>query len=72
MVEMHTVTVEWSGEAALGTVYLAAASRQNCKATLSEREGKAYLMVRVSHASLQQLRDTVDELMISLADIEGE
>ena len=72
MVEAHHVTVEWSGDPALGVVYLAAASRPHCKAKLSEREGKAHLTVQVHHTSLQTLRDIVDELMVSLADIEGE
>jgi hypothetical protein len=72
MVEEHTVTVEWSGDASLGTVYLAAASRPHCKATLSEAEGTAALTIRVEHTSLQELRDIVDELMVALADIEGE
>ncbi|MDE0858408.1 MAG: hypothetical protein OSA38_07555 [Candidatus Poseidoniaceae archaeon] len=72
MVEGHLVTVEWSGDKALGTVYLAAASRPHCKATLSESDEKAHLMVQVHHTSLQELRNIVDELMIAFADIEGE
>ena len=72
MVEGHQVTVEWSGDPSLGTVYLAAASRPHCKANLSESDGQAHLTVHVHHTSLQILRDIVDELMVTLADIEGE
>jgi hypothetical protein len=53
-------------------VYLAAASRPHCKAKLSESDGQAHLTVHVHHTSLQALRDIVDELMVTLADIEGE
>ena len=72
MNEGHTVTVEWSGDPSLGTVYLAAASRPHCKASLSEKDGQAHLIVQVHHQSLQELRDIVDEMMVALADIEGE
>ncbi|MFL2949349.1 MAG: hypothetical protein ACJZ40_03070 [Candidatus Poseidoniaceae archaeon] len=72
MVEAHLVTVEWSGDAALGTVYLAAASRPHCKARLSETGTQAQLIVEVRHTSLQELRNIVDELLVAFADIEGE
>lgn len=72
MVEEHTVTVAWSGDASLGTVYLAAASRPHCKAELTEADGVATLTITVQHTSLQELRDVVDELLVALADIEGE
>jgi hypothetical protein len=72
MVEGHTVTVEWSGDPSLGTLFLAAASRPHCKATLKEHGGEANLTVQVHHTSLQELRNVVDELMIALADLEGE
>jgi hypothetical protein len=72
MAEGHTVTVEWSGDPSLGTLFLAAASRPHCKATLKEHDGEAKLTVQVQHTSLQELRNVVDELMIALADLEGE
>ena len=72
MVEGHAVTVEWSGDPSLGTLFLAAASRPHCKATLKEHGGEASLTVQVHHTSLQELRNIVDELMVALADLEGE
>lgn len=72
MSELHQATVKWSGQPTMATVLLAAASRPNCSAQLAESNGKAHLTVVVEHASLQTLRDIVDNLLIAFADIEGE
>jgi len=70
MGEMHHATIEWQGDVALATTFLAAASRPNCKAKMSEAGGVAKLDITVSNSDLQTLRDIVDELLIALADIE--
>ena len=70
MVESYTATIQWSGNAALGTVLLAAASRPGCSAKLTESDGVAELKVVVEDSSIQSLRDRVDELMVALSDIE--
>lgn len=70
MVESYTATIQWSGDAALGTVLLAAASRPGCSAKLTETDGVAELKIVVQDSSIQSLRDKVDELMIALSDIE--
>ncbi|MDA0649082.1 MAG: hypothetical protein O3B00_06670 [archaeon] len=70
MGEMHHATIEWQGDVALATIFLAAASRPNCKAEMSEEGGAAKLEITVSNSNLQTLRDIVDELLIALADIE--
>ena len=36
MVESYRATIEWVGNAALGTILLAAASRPGCSANLTE------------------------------------
>ena len=70
MVESYTATIQWSGDAALGTVLLAAASRPGCSAKLTETDGVAELKIVVQDSSIQSLRDKVDELMIALSDVE--
>ena len=70
MGEMHHATIEWQGDVALATAFLAAASRPNCKAQMNEEGGVAKLEITVSNSDLQTLRDIVDELLIALADIE--
>jgi hypothetical protein len=70
MGEMHHATIEWQGDVALATTFLAAASRPNCKATMSEENGVAKLEIIVSNPDLQTMRDIVDELLITLSDIE--
>jgi len=70
MGEMHHATIEWQGDVALATPFLAAASRPSCKAEMSEQSGVAKLEITVSNSDLQTLRDIVDELLITLADIE--
>jgi hypothetical protein len=70
MAEMHHATIEWQGDVALATTFLAAASRPNCKATMSEENGVAKLEITVSNPDLQTMRDIVDELLITLSDIE--
>jgi hypothetical protein len=67
---MHHATIEWQGDVALATTFLAAASRPNCKATMSEENGVAKLEITVSNPDLQTMRDIVDELLITLSDIE--
>ena len=70
MVESYTATIQWSGDAALGTELLAAASRPGCSAKLTESDGVAKLKIVVEDSSIQSLRDRVDELMVALSDIE--
>ena len=70
MVESYRATIEWVGPAKLGPILLAAASRPGCSANLIETEEEAKLVVIVEDSSIQSLRDSVDELMIALADIE--
>ena len=70
MVESYRATIEWVGEAALGTILLAAASRPGCSANLTETGGEVKLVIIVQDDSIQSLRDSVDELMIALSDIE--
>jgi len=70
MVESYRATIEWTGEAALGTILLAAASRPGCSANLTETGGEVKLVIIVQDDSIQSLRDSVDELMIALSDIE--
>ena len=70
MVESYRATIEWVGEAALGTILLAAASRPGCSANLTETGGEVKLVISVQDDSIQSLRDIVDELMIALSDIE--
>ena len=70
MVESYTATIQWSGDATLGTVLLAAASRPGCSAQLTASDGMAELKIVVEDSSIQSLRDRVDELMVALSDIE--
>lgn len=70
MVESYRATIEWVGPAKLGTILLSAASRPGCSANLIETGEEVKLIVTVEDDSIQSLRDTVDELMIALADIE--
>ena len=70
MVELYRATIEWNGSAKLGTDFLAAASRPGCKANLIETGTEVKLVVIIENNSIQSLRDTVDELMIALSDIE--
>ena len=70
MVESYRATIEWVGPAKLGTILLSAASRPGCSANLIETGEEVRLIVTVEDDSIQSLRDTVDELMIALADIE--
>ena len=70
MVELYRATVEWTGAATLGTILLAAASRPGCSANLIETGSEAKLVIIVEDSSIQSLRDTVDDLMVALSDIE--
>ncbi|DAC31491.1 MAG TPA: hypothetical protein HA327_01285 [Candidatus Poseidoniaceae archaeon] len=70
MVESYQATIEWVGPAKLGTILLSAASRPKCSANLTETGKEVKLIVTIEDGSIQSLRDTVDELMIALADIE--
>ena len=70
MSELHQATIEWSGDAVLGTTLLAAASRPGCNAKLTESGGISHLTIIVEDSSIQNLRDRVDELMVALSDIE--
>ena len=70
MSELHQATIEWSGDAVLGTTLLAEASRPGCNAKLTESEGISHLTIIVEDSSIQNLRDRVDELMVALSDIE--
>tara|TARA_B100001248_G_C27198055_1_gene369899 strand:- start:393 stop:617 length:225 start_codon:yes stop_codon:yes gene_type:complete len=70
MVESYRATIEWAGSATLGTILLAAATRPGCSANLTETGSEAKLVIVVQDASIQNLRDRVDELMIALSDIE--
>jgi|TARA_B100001741_G_scaffold147774_1_gene121939 hypothetical protein len=70
MVESYRATIEWVGSAALGTVLLAAASRPGCSANLIETGEDVKLVIVVQKDSIQDLRDSVDELMVALSDIE--
>ena len=70
MVESYRATIEWSGDAVLGTILLAAASRPGCSANLTEGRNDSKLVIIVQDESIQNLRDRIDELMIALSDIE--
>ena len=70
MVESYRATIEWAGDAGLGTILLAAASRPGCSANLTEDGNESKLVIIVQDTSIQSLRDRVDELMIALSDIE--
>ena len=70
MVESYQATIEWSGPVSLGTTLLAASSKPGCSAKLTEENGKAALIIVVEKSSLQDLRDSVDDLLIALSDIE--
>ena len=70
MVESYRATIEWVGPATLGTVLLTAASRPGCSANLIETGEDAKLIIVVQKDSIQDLRDSVDELMVALSDIE--
>ncbi len=70
MVESYQATIEWSGHVSLGTTLLAASSKPGCSAKLTEEKGKAKLVIVVEKSSLQDLRDSVDDLLIALSDIE--
>ncbi|DAC58509.1 MAG TPA: hypothetical protein D7I03_05595 [Candidatus Poseidoniales archaeon] len=70
MVESYRATIEWVGPATLGTVLLTAASRPGCSANLIETGEDVKLIIVVQKDSIQDLRDSVDELMVALSDIE--
>ena len=70
MVESYRATIEWVGPANLGTVLLTAASRPGCSANLIETGVDVKLVIVVQKDSIQDLRDSVDELMVALSDIE--
>ena len=70
MVESYRATIEWAGAATLGTILLAAASRPGCSANLIETGSEVKLVIIVEDSSIQSLRDTVDDLMVALSDIE--
>lgn len=70
MVESYQATIEWSGPISLATTLLAASSRPGCSAKLNEENGEAKLIVIIENTSLQALRDSVDDLLIALSDIE--
>ncbi|MDP6333867.1 MAG: hypothetical protein QF479_04450 [Candidatus Poseidoniaceae archaeon] len=70
MVESYQATIEWSGPSSLATTFLAAASRPGCSAKLTENGSQASLVVTVENSSIQALRDSVDELLVALSDIE--
>ena len=70
MVESYRATIEWVGPATLGTVLLTAASRPGCSANLIETDEDVKLVIVVQKDSIQDLRDSVDELMVALSDIE--
>ena len=70
MSELHEATIEWSGDAELAPLFLAASQRSNCEASSLEKSGEIYLTVKIQHSSLQALRDLVDALLIDFADIE--
>ncbi len=70
MVESYRATIEWIGPATLGTVLLTAASRPGCSANLIETDEDVKLVIVVQKDSIQDLRDSVDELMVALSDIE--
>jgi hypothetical protein len=49
---------------------LTAASRPGCSANLIETGEDVKLIIVVQKDSIQDLRDSVDELMVALSDIE--
>ena len=70
MSELHEATIEWTGDAKLAPLFIAAAQRSNCEVSSLEKNGEVHLTVKIQHSSLQSLRDIVDALLIDFADIE--
>ncbi|MCP2504255.1 MAG: hypothetical protein NLN65_03050 [Candidatus Poseidoniaceae archaeon] len=70
MSELHEATIEWTGEAKLAPLFLAAAQHSECEVSSLEKNGEVHLTVKIQHSSLQSLRDIVDALLINFADIE--
>tara|TARA_B110000305_G_scaffold226002_1_gene273166 strand:- start:2033 stop:2254 length:222 start_codon:yes stop_codon:yes gene_type:complete len=70
MSELHEATIEWSGDAELAPLFLAASQRSNCEASSFEKNGEVNITVKIQHSSLQSLRDIVDALLIDFAEIE--
>ena len=70
MSELHEATIEWTGDAKITPLFIAAAQRSNCEVSSLEKNGEVHLTVKIQHSSLQSLRDTVDALLIDFTDIE--
>ncbi len=70
MAESYQATIEWSGDTNLGAELLAAAARHGCITEMHEVGDKAKLLITVNNSTLQGLRDSVDELLVKLSDIE--
>ena len=72
MAESYRATVEWSGDSKLGAELLAAASKYGYITEMHEIDGNVKLIITVNHSTLQGLRDSVDELLIKMSEIEEE
>jgi len=72
MAEMHTTTVQWSGEKVLAEAMAAVAADQGHAPSVKQENQVATLTVEVVEGDLQTLRDRVDALLVAFSTLEEE
>ncbi len=72
MAEMHTMTVQWSGEEALAEAMAAVAANHGHAPSVAQENQVATLTVEVVEGDLQTLRDRVDALLVAFSTLEEE
>ena len=70
MGELHEATIQWVGEAGAASLFIAAAQAFECETNCVHEGEEATLTVKIQNDNLQDLRDSVDALLIQFAEIE--
>ena len=70
MGELHEATIEWSGNADAASLFIAAAEALDCETDCVTQGDVASITVKVQNVNLQDLRDSVDALLVQFAEIE--
>ena len=70
MGELHEATIEWVGDTDAASLFIAAAQAFDCETHCVHEGGEATLTVKIQNVNLQDLRDSVDSLLIQFAEIE--
>ena len=72
MAERHEMTLTWTGDLETAHLLVESARPHSCEIKPDEEHDSVILTVVVVDKDLQQLRDTVDALLVSFDTVESE